>query len=164
MHPEAAAVQPYLLGRVVEIGGGGNPTPGAMLSIDHTPGGQPGTAGSQSGVMSMAGVCGDMTYLPLRKFAFDTLVARHVLEHHYDTFAVLREWGNVAKRVVVVCPDQEHFSGNTIHLDPTHRAAFTGGQLAALSRHAGFDTLVALETVVPSWSFMLVAERTVLLG
>lgn len=163
MHPETEAVVPYLKGRVLEIGGGGNPTPGVHMSVDHTPGGEVGTAGSQDGVVSAAAVGADMNYLPFRKFAYDTIVARHVLEHHYDTLSVLKEWANVAMRVVIICPDQSQYSGNTVHLDPTHRAAFTPGQLAMLAHHAGYDTLVKLTVAVPQWSFLLVAERTVLL-
>lgn len=162
MHPETEAVLPYLSGRVIEIGGGGNPTPGACLSIDHTPGGTRGNAGSQSGVVSMANVAGDMASVPVRKWAFDTLVARHVIEHHYDTMSVLKEWARVAKRLVVIAPDQAQYDGNTIYLDPTHRAAFTPGQLACLAKHAGYDTLIQLRPVVPNWSFLMVAEKTVL--
>lgn len=163
MHPETEAVLPYLTGKVLEVGGGGNPTPGVDMSVDHTPGGKRGTAGSQDGVISMAQIAGEMDYLPFRQYAFDTIVARHVLEHHYDTIAVLKNWANVAKRVVIVCPDQASYPGNTVHLDPTHKAAFTPGQLAMLAKHAGYDTLVQLRPLVSQWSFLLVAERTVLL-
>lgn len=163
MHPETEAVIPYLIGQVLEVGGGGNPTPGVHMNVDHTPAGELGVAGSQDGIPSRASIAADMGYLPFRKFAYDTIVARHVLEHHYDTLTVLKHWANVAKRVVIICPDQSQYAGNTIHLDPTHRAAFTPGQLAMLTRHAGYDTLVQLRPAVPQWSFLLVTERTVLL-
>jgi ubiquinone/menaquinone biosynthesis C-methylase UbiE len=128
------------------------------VTVDRVPRGQLGTAGSQTGQVSAAGVGGDMRYLPFRNGAFGTLVARHVLEHHPDTLGVLREWARVARRLVVVCPDQGTYPGNTVHLDPTHRAAFTRDQLLELAHHARPRGREFAGEVIPGWSFLLVAE------
>lgn len=159
IHPEEEAVVRWMVGRTVEIGCGSNPTPGVDVTVDHTPGGQLGTAGCETGRTSVAAVTAEMDDLPFDDHELDTLVARHVLEHHPDTLIVMSEWARVARRLVVVCPDQASYPGNTVHLDPTHQACFTGSQLAALARHAGLQ-VVTVAPVVPQWSFLLVAEAT----
>lgn len=156
-HPEEAFAIRWMIGRTIEIGPGSNPTPGAHVTVDHTPAGQPGDAGSELGRISTADITADMAHLPFDDGDFDTLIARHVLEHHPDTLTVLYEWARVADRLVIICPDQGTYDGNTIRLDPTHRAAFTSDQLAALARHAGLEA----ETipVIAGWSFALIAEN-----
>lgn len=155
---------------VLEIGPGGHPTPwpGPYTSVDITSPGQPGTAGSESGVICLAHRQADMADLPYDDETFDALVARHVIEHSPDTLGVLLEWRRVLKpagRLVVVTPDQRHYidkdtgrHGSTIGLDPTHEACFTREQLAALARHAGFTDITTAEAH-PQWSFLLVATR-----
>lgn len=155
-HPEEAAASRHLEGYSLEIGCGSRPTPGVHVTVDRTPRGHRGVAGSQEGEISRAGVCADMDDLPFRSRTFQTLVARHTLEHHEDTLGVLREWARVAGRLVVICPDQQRYPGNTIELDPTHRACFTRSQLAALVQHV-FER-VWTAPCVPAWSFLLVAE------
>jgi hypothetical protein len=152
---EAAAVR-WAAGRTGEVGGGSHPTPGATVVVDRTPGGTPGTAGCESGAVSRANVCGDMAALPLRTGSLDTLVARHVLEHHADTAGVLREWARVARRLVVVCPDEETH-GATLALDPTHVVALARGDVAGLLEGMGMRVLAA-EACVPGWSFLVVGE------
>jgi SAM-dependent methyltransferase len=156
-HPEEAAAVQWMTGRTVEVGAGSNPTPGSDVTVDHTPAGQPGDAGCEAGKTSVADITADMANLPFDDGEFDTLIARHVLEHHPDTLTVLREWARVAHRLVVICPDQGTFDGNTIRLDPTHCAAFTKYQLAALARHAGLEP--ATYPVIAGWSFLMMAER-----
>lgn len=157
-HPEEAAAVQWITGRTVEVGCGSNPTPGVDVTVDHTPAGDTGSAGVEAGKTSVAAVTAEMDDLPFEDGEFDTLVARHVLEHHPDTLKVLAEWGRVARRLVVVCPDQASYPGNTVHLDPTHRAAFTPAQLGYLARHAGLDVVYSWR-VIEGWSFLLVAQR-----
>lgn len=157
VHPEEAAAVEWMTGRTVEVGCGSNPTPGVEVTIDRTPAGQQGTAGVEAGKVSVASLTGEMCDLPVGDGWFGTLVARHVLEHHPDTLAVLREWSRVARRLVIICPDQRNYPGNTIALDPTHAAAFTPHQLLALAQHAGLRC-ITLKPVIPNWSFLLVAE------
>lgn len=155
-HPEEAAAVRHLRGYVLEVGCGGNPTPGVQVTVDHTPRGARGVAGSQAGEVSVAGVCAVMRALPFRDGVFDTLVARHVLEHDPDTLGVLEEWRRVAERLVVICPDQRNYPGNTVALDPTHQACFTPSQLVLLTRRLWRE--VWTSRCVPAWSFLLVAE------
>jgi SAM-dependent methyltransferase len=149
---------------VLEIGPGGHPTPwtGPYVSLDHTPTGAPGTAGSEAGVVCTATHQGEMHDLPFADESFDALVARHVIEHHPDTLTVLHEWRRVLRAggtLVVVTPDQATYPRSTIAMDPTHVACFTRDQLAALVRHAGFGDTETAEAH-PQWSFLLRAVRT----
>lgn len=155
-HPEEAAAVRHLRGYTLEVGCGGNPTPGVHVTVDLTPRGDRGVAGSQLGEISGAGVCARMDALPFRNGVFDTLLARHTLEHDPDTLGVLEEWRRVAGRLVVICPDQERYPGNTVGLDPTHRACFTPEQLNRLVLRLWTEAWTA--RCVPAWSFLLVAE------
>jgi hypothetical protein len=98
-----------------------------------------------------------MDDLPFEDGEFNTLVARHVLEHHPDTAAVLREWARVARRLVVICPDEETHGG-TLNLDPTHCVALTRRDVSEHCGDLGLRVLVA-EECLPCWSFLVVAER-----
>jgi SAM-dependent methyltransferase len=156
LHPEAEAVHRRLLAdwRVLEVGCGSSPTPGATVTLDRTPAGSLGGAGVEAGQVSLAGVGGDMAALPFRDDAFDAVISRHVLEHHADTIAVLREWRRVARHIIVVTPDQRDYPGSTIALDPTHVAAFTPEQLAHLAPYAGLHAIDFM-VPVPRWSFLI---------
>lgn len=140
-------------GRSLEIGAGTSPVPGVTYTVDHRAN-APGV-GCEDGKWAIPDVCADMAALPFRDGAFDTLCAVHVLEHDPDTLAVVREWARVARRLVIICPDQEGYEGNTVGLDPTHRAAFTPMQLFALMGHVRRP--VAVEPVIPRWSFLVEA-------
>lgn len=150
---EQAAAHHRLAGRSVEIGAGTSPVPGVTVTVDHRTD-EPGV-GCEEGRWAVPDVCADMGALPFRAGAFDTLVAIHVLEHDPDTLAILYEWARVARRLVIVCPDQEHYPGNTVGLDPTHRAAFCPDQLACLVAHVGLSPTV--EPAIPRWSFLVEA-------
>lgn len=153
---EQAAAYHHLVGRTVEIGAGSSPVPGVAVTVDHRVGGD--GPGCEEGKQTRPDVCADMAALPFRDGAFDTLVAVHLLEHDPDTLGVLTEWKRVAPRLVIVCPDQEHYAGNTFELDPTHRAAFGPSQLGSLVCRVAPDQRVEVVPVIPRWSFMVVAE------
>jgi SAM-dependent methyltransferase len=150
---------------VLEVGPGGHPTPwsGPYESVDHTVPGDPGTAGSEAGVVCTATQYGEMHALPVDG-PYDAVVARHVIEHHPDTLLVLREWARVLRPggvLVVITPDQGRFAGSTVALDPTHVAAFTAPQLQALATHAGFGdfSTTLIDWPRPGWSFCLRAVK-----
>jgi SAM-dependent methyltransferase len=155
---EQASASLRLNGLTVEIGAGSSPTPGVHYTVDHRT--DRNGVGCEDGKWATPDVCADMAALPFRDRAFDTLVAIHLLEHDPDTNAVLAEWSRVAAKLVIVCPDQEHFEGNTVGLDPTHRACFTPGQLGSLLSWMPGDWDVELGPAIPRWSFMAVAGRT----
>jgi SAM-dependent methyltransferase len=160
-HPERLAVLPYLTDRCVEIGCGYRKTLPESIGVDLVPGGEPGRIGNVAGRASQADAAADGAQLPFRDRSFDSLVARHNLEHYVDTLAVLAEWRRVlapAGRLVLVVPDEEHYDGRTLDLDPTHYHGFSQASLRRLVQAVGFS-VVDVRVVVPNWSFMLVATR-----
>lgn len=145
-----------ITGRTVEIGAGSSPVPGVAVTVDHRVGGD--GPGCEEGKQTRPDVCADMGALPFRDGAFDTLVAVHLLEHDPDTTGVLAEWARVAGRLVIVCPDQEHYAGNTFDLDPTHRACFGPAQLGALVCRVRPGQRVEVSPVIPRWSFIVTTQ------
>lgn len=160
-HPERLAVLPHVRGICVEIGCGYRKTLPGIVGIDMVPGGQPGTVGNVSQRTSQADIAALGDKLPLPAKSVDTLLARHNLEHYIDLVGVLQEWHRVLKpwgRMVVIVPDEEHYPGSTVGLDPTHYHAFSRVALSRLVELTGFR-VVETKTVVSQWSFMLVADR-----
>ena len=160
-HEERRAVLPYVTGRCLEIGCGHRRTSRAVIAVDLTPGGATGTVGNVAGKRSRADVGADGAALPFRSAGFDSIVARHNLEHYRDTAATLTEWRRVLAAggtVAVVVPDEERFDGSTLDLDPTHHQAFTERSLSDALTAAGF-VVRATRPVVVGWSFLAVAQR-----
>lgn len=160
-HPERLAVLPHMNGLCVEIGCGHRKTLPGVIGIDMIPGGQPGLIGNVTGQISQADIAALGDALPLRSGSVDALLARHNLEHYVDTAGALQEWHRVLKpggQLMAILPDEEHYPGLTVRLDPTHYHAYTRSALARLVELVGFE-VVETRTVVPKWSFMLVARR-----
>jgi SAM-dependent methyltransferase len=158
-HPERVAVLQHAQGRVVEIGCGYRKTSGDYIGVDMVPGGEPGRVGNVKGKASQADVASLGDRLPFRNDAFDTVVARHNLEHYVDLVGVLREWRRVAGRLVAVVPDEERYAGSTLALDPTHYHAFSEAAVRSLFPLTGW----AIDDVGPcidGWSLLIVARRT----
>lgn len=153
---EQAVASLRITGRAVEIGAGSSPVPGVAVTVDHRVGGD--GIGCEEGRQTRPDVCADMAALPFRDGAFDTLVAVHLLEHDPDTFGVLTEWKRVACKLVIVCPDQQHYAGNTFDLDPTHEACFGPAQLGALVCRVRPGQRVEVSPVIPRWSFMVTSQ------
>lgn len=161
-HPERLLVLPYVRGRTLEIGCGHRKTAASVIGVDLNPRGATGTVGNVAGHISDADVAADGAYLPFTSSVFDSVVARHNLEHYVDTAAVLMEWRRVLKsggRLAVVVPDEEHYPGRTLDLDPTHYHGYSRAALARLVDLVGGFTDVETQTAMPNWSFMLTASR-----
>lgn len=161
-HPERLAVLPLLAGTVLEVGCGHRKTVASALAVDIVPGGQRGRVGNAKGRRSEGDVCASGNALPFPAASFDTVLARHNLEHYVDTIQVLEEWRRILRpcgRLVVVVPDEENYGGRTVELDPTHFHAFTRASLARLVQLAGYR-VCHVETAVPRWSFLLVASTS----
>ena len=162
-HPERLAVLPYINGRTLEVGCGYRKSHPDVLGLDLVPGGKPGRVGNVAGRASQADVAADGSSLPFRDGSFDSLIARHNLEHYVDTAAVLDEWGRVLVEggtLAVILPDEENYPGRTVELDPTHYHGYSRDALARLVRLVGGFEVVLTETVQADWSFLLVARRT----
>lgn len=161
LHPERLAVLEHLTGRCVEVGCGHRKTIEGAIGVDLTPARELGRVGNVAGKVSQADVTADGAQLPFRDRTFDSLVARHNLEHYIDTLAVLGEWRRVIRpggRLVLVVPDEETFEGRTLDLDPTHYHGFSQTSLCRLIEASGMS-IGLVRPVVPQWSFMVVAFR-----
>lgn len=160
LHPERLAVLPFLTGCVLEIGCGHRKTIEASVAVDLVPRGKLGTTGNARGRYSQANVSASGGALPFRSGSFDTVLARHNLEHYVDLVEVLSEWRQVLRpqgRLVVVVPDEENYTGRTVELDPTHYHAFSRTSLSRIVELLGFR-VDHVETAVDRWSFLLVAS------
>jgi predicted SAM-dependent methyltransferase len=160
-HPEARALQPYCVGRGIDVGCGHRKVAPACIGVDLLAAGEIGEYGVVHGQRSVADIqaSGD----DLHMFAdgeLDYVVSRHNLEHYVDVVKTLQEWARVTRQggtVAMIVPDER--AGDTIFLDPTHKHVFTPESLTRLVEVVGGLRVVTSEVVTPNWSFMLVAER-----
>jgi SAM-dependent methyltransferase len=160
-HPERLAMLPFVRGRCLEVGCGHRKIAPQVIGVDLNPAGSLGAVGNASGCVSQADVAADGGSLPFRSRTFDSLIARHNLEHYVDTVATLVEWRRVlvpGGMLAVVVPDEARYEGRTLDLDPTHFHAFTETSLRRLGELIGGFEVVSAGPVIPQWSFMLVAS------
>jgi predicted SAM-dependent methyltransferase len=90
----------------------------------------------------------------------DYVVSRHNLEHYVDVVKTLREWRRVLRPggiMAIIVPDER--AGDTVYLDPTHKHCFTPESLEHLIEAVGGLEVRRTETVVPDWSFLIVAAK-----
>lgn len=163
-HPERLAVLPYAnVPRCLEIGCGHRKTAPHSIALDLNPRGRMGKVGNVRGHRSAADMAADGGFLPFRSSSFDSVIARHNLEHYVDTLATLTEWCRVLKvggTMAVVVPDEERFPGRTVDLDATHYHSFTERSLGALVHAVAGLIVEETKPVILGWSFSLVARRT----
>jgi len=161
-HPEALALWEYCVGKGIDVGCGHRKVHPEAIGVDILPAGSVGKDGVISGKPSVADVqaSGD----DLNSFAeneLDYVVSRHNLEHYVDTVKTLIEWRRVLRRggvMAIIVPDER--AGDTVYLDPTHKHCFTPDSLERLITVIGGLRVVKSETVIPLWSFLLVAVKT----
>ncbi|MEO5679237.1 MAG: class I SAM-dependent methyltransferase [Acidimicrobiales bacterium] len=164
-HPERLAILPYVRGRTLEVGCGHRKTAEQVVGVDLTPGGHRGTVGNAAGQESQADVAASGEALPFAAESFDSVIARHNLEHYIDTAGVLIEWRRVLKpggTLAVILPDEENFPshrGRTLDLDPTHYHGYSMAALGRLVQLVGGFVDLSAEVVVPQWSFLLTASK-----
>lgn len=161
-HPERLAVLAHATGdRVLEIGCGYRKTSPEYVGVDLVGGGELGRVGNVKGKRSQADIAADGDRLPLRAEAFDTVVARHNLEHYVDLVGALGEWRRVVRpggTLVAVVPDEERYDGSTLALDPTHYHAFSERFVQHLLPLVGWR-LDHVGPCIEGWSLLIVARR-----
>jgi glycosyltransferase involved in cell wall biosynthesis/SAM-dependent methyltransferase len=107
-------------------------------------------------------ITASMDDLPVDDNSVDLIISRHSFEHTIDPVKTLKEWNRVLKiggRIIFVLPDQEYI--NTV--DPFYSAnehlhAYTRASLENLVKLFPFRVL-GRDTVIPEWSFGLIAEK-----
>lgn len=131
---------------VLELGCGMRKTVPNAIGVDRVPKGTniPGVAPH---LISEADICADVQgALPIESGKFDTVIARHVLEHIVDTVSALREWRRVLKhggRLIIAVPN--HNLRNTIPMNIEHVRAFTPESLKNQMESLGFKTVDLLD-------------------
>ncbi|NOZ26199.1 MAG: glycosyltransferase [Nitrospirae bacterium] len=160
-HPEALVLQPYCVGKGIDVGSGFRKTHPDAIGIDIIPKGEIGEHGCMHGMRSVADVAasGDDLYM-FGDGELDYVVNRHNLEHYVDVVKTLLEWKRVLKVggvLGMVLPDESKI--DTISLDPTHKHCFTPESITRLLDLIGGFEIERIEPVVENWSFMVVARK-----
>ena len=148
----------FVTGAVLELGCGATKTVLDSVGIDIVPKGQ--TIPGLLNQISIADKSADITEpLPLEDNSFDTVIARHVLEHLIDPVKVLKEWSRVVKtggRIIIAVPDQSF--RETIPMNYQHVHAFTPSSLKTLMETLGWNTK-SIEDPKNGISFVGVFEK-----
>jgi SAM-dependent methyltransferase len=160
-HPEALALSQFCRGRGIDVGCGHRKVAANCIGVDILARGEIGRYGVVSEKLCVADIqsSGD----DLSMFAdgeLDYVVSRHNLEHYVDVVKTLLEWRRVLKIggiMAIIVPDEG--AGDTIYLDPTHKHCFTPESLRRLVNIVGGFDVLRTETVIPDWSFLLIASR-----
>lgn len=135
---EGDVVRKYAQGDIVEIGCGPQKTVEPSTGIDIIPKGEyiPGLVARKS----IADIVADVQDpLPIEDGKFDTLIARHILEHVLDPVKVLKDWGRVVKsggRIIIAVPNEAE--RRTIPMNYQHVHAYTPETLTVLMETLGF--------------------------
>jgi GT2 family glycosyltransferase len=128
----------YATGKVLELGCGGTKTVPDSMGLDIVPHGEfiPGLPGTQS----IADMCADIKEtLPCEDRSFDTIIARHLLEHMIDPIRVLEDWKRVLKpggKLILALPNQAIRS--TIPLNFQHVHAYTPDSIQTMMEKLGW--------------------------
>lgn len=156
---EQDVVRKYIQGEnILELGCGAAKTVSRAVGVDFIPNGEriPGLFHE----VSEADIVADVSEpLPDSLREFDTVIARHVLEHMLDPVKVVRQWGRTLKeggRLIVAVPDQN--INNTIPLNFQHVHAYTPDSLKTFMESQGWKT-EALEDVNNYISFVGVFKK-----
>ena len=160
-HPEALALQPYCVGRGIDVGCGHRKVAAHCIGVDLLAAGEVGEHGVVHGQRSVADIqaSGDDLHM-FEDGELDYVVSRHNLEHYVDVVKTLQEWARVTRpggTVAMIVPDER--AGDTIFLDPTHKHVFTPESLERLIGVIDGLRFVKAEVVTPNWSFLAVAEK-----
>jgi len=110
---------------------------------------------------SMADIVADVSKpLPIEDESYDTVIARHILEHCQSPVDVLRNWSKVLKpngRLIIAVPNQE--IRNSIPMNYQHLISFTPDSLKDLMKVQGWKVQVPLVDPKNGISFVAVYSK-----
>lgn len=143
--PETDIVKRFSIGdKIAELGCGDKKTLTNAVGIDIVPKGQE-IPGLNKGRLSLADVTANVEHeLPIQNF--DTIIARHVLEHMVDAVGAVQSWRKSLKhggRLIIAVPD--HTTRNTIPMNWEHRHAWTPKSLKRFMESLGWKTVDLLD-------------------
>jgi GT2 family glycosyltransferase/SAM-dependent methyltransferase len=144
---EGKTCQQFVTGdSVLELGCGARKTVPNAVGVDRIAKGQP-IRGVAPNLFSLADIQADAEGpLPIESGTYDTVIARHILEHCVDSVSAIREWGRVLKhggRLIIAVPN--HNLRNTIPMNIEHVRAFTPESLKNQMESLGFKTINLLD-------------------
>jgi len=148
-HPndsEGDMVRKFIKGEaVVEMGVGAKKTVPHAIGVDRVAKGE--VMPWMDGAVSVADVVADVTEpLPFEDNTFDTLIARHIIEHVVDVVKVLREWTRIVEvggRVIISTPNENISRG--IPLNPEHCHTFTPDSLVNICSLVGLKKIAGAQ-------------------
>jgi len=142
---EGETVRKFVKGAVLELGCGPQKTVPEAIGVDIIPKGQeiPGLIKS----FSIADIVADVSKpLPIEPESYDTVIARHILEHIISTRQTISQWAKPLKvggRMIIAVPNEE--LRNSIPLNFQHVRAFTPSVLKEEMESMGFKTIDLLD-------------------
>ena len=157
---EGNTVRKFMQGeKVCDLGCGAVKTVPHAIGVDRVEKGK--AMPWMDGALSVADVVADVSEpLPFEDNTFDTVIARHIIEHCVPTVKMLKEWNRILKvggRLIIATPNESVQSG--IPLNPEHVHAFTPESLKDLVELLGFK-VVAEATHYNDIGFISVCEKT----
>lgn len=157
---EGEIVRSFITGeKVADLGCGGKKTTPEAVGVDEIAKGDVIPMLTEDNI-SQADVVADVTQtLPFPDDEFDTVIARHILEHVSDPIKVLREWGRIVTpggRLIVAVPNQDERSA--IPLNPEHLHAWNADSFRSLAKLLGFN-IIAIKTHYNNVSLVAVLEK-----
>jgi len=127
-------------GRVLDLACGDKKTVPQAVGVDWVAPGEkiPGLRGERS----VADIVADVSKpLPIEPESYDTVIARHILEHMLDPILALKDWGKVVKKggtLILAVPNQD--LRNSIPMNYQHVHAYNPESLKNLMHTLGWHT------------------------
>jgi SAM-dependent methyltransferase len=132
--------------RVLELGCGMRKTVPNAVGVDRVPKGEE-IPGVKAGLKSLADITANAEGpLPIESGTYDTVIARHILEHLTDRVLSVREWGRVLRhggRLIIAVPN--HALRNSIPMNIEHQSSWTPSSLKNFMEVMGFKTVDILD-------------------
>ncbi len=142
---EGEVIRKFVQGSVLELGCGPKKTVDHAVGVDIIPNGEqiPGLIKS----FSMADIVADVSKpLPVEPLTYDTVIARHILEHIVSTRKTIQQWSiplKVGGRMIIAVPNED--LRHSIPLNFQHVRAFTPQVLKEEMESMGFKTIDLLD-------------------
>lgn len=153
---EGDVVRSLVRGSVLELGCGATKTVPHAIGVDIY--GQ-GEIIPTLGKVSVADIKANADSLNGINQKFDTIIARHILEHLQNPIQAIRHWSeylNDGGRLILAVPNDEIC--DTIPMNPEHKHAFTPDYLKQIVRAAGFESSETIDSK-NGISFVLHADK-----
>jgi len=125
--------------KIVELGCGKQKTVKGSIGVDIVPKGEKVPIINGGGISKADITCDvENEEIPIKKGTVDVIIARHLLEHIYDTLDVLKKWSSLLKKgglLIIAVPDSR--LNETISMNYEHLHAFTPKSLKSFGSAAG---------------------------